>query len=77
MKALTTRQFEVMGCLDASEWRPLPRPDAIVAGNLCKPFRPAGPRYVERKDDPSRPSAQVYRLTKNGALRIQFEKERR
>jgi hypothetical protein len=78
MKHLTDRQFEIMTMLDTTEWKPLDRPNAIVAGNLCKPFRPDGPRYVESQVDLARTnSAKVYRLTKDGARRMQFEHERR
>jgi hypothetical protein len=77
MKNLTKRQFEVMCLLDRDEWRVLDRPNAIVAGTLCKPFRPSGPRFVEAQTDLARTTtARVYRLTKDGAFRLKFEKDR-
>lgn len=77
MKGLSDRQLAVLRLLDANEWRPLERTDAIVAGFLCKPVRPGGKCYVERQPDLSRSgSAQMYRLTKDGAWRMRFEMER-
>jgi len=80
VKSLTPRQSEVMGLLDGSEWRALARPDAIVAGHLCQPFRPEGPRYVERQTTPSLVNpgglVQVYRLTRDGVARLKYEEER-
>ena len=76
MRELSRRQLEVLLLLDAAEWRPLERPDAIVAGFLCKEFRP-GARFIERQPDLKRSnSASLYRLTKHGKFRVRFEKDR-
>ena len=77
MIALTPLQFKVLKKLRQDTWKVLQGSEAKAGTRLCNPVFSGGSRYAEKQPHPGNPSRIEYRLTKDGAHRLKFEKERR